>query len=198
MLTIDNKGLIANPKIRNAISPMIEHGEMPVVKGIIVHQTDSYTAQSSFSKYQQPKAEGAHFLIDKDGTIYQTASVFRQTWHIGKLKSRCYAEMRCEPAEMKAAAKWDPDGTYKRELKKGAPDRYPSNQDAIGIEIVGKAVLPENGKKPVFEDLTVEQQRSLKWLVSEIQSTLGVPMTEVFRHPTVSYKNETEAQSAQW
>src|ERR1035437_8490823 len=49
-------------------------------------------AQSALSSYNNPSANGTHFLIDKDGTIYQTASVFQQTWHVGKLRSRCRSE----------------------------------------------------------------------------------------------------------
>ena len=28
---------------------------------------------------------GAHFLIDRDGAVYQTASMHKKTWHVGKL-----------------------------------------------------------------------------------------------------------------
>jgi N-acetyl-anhydromuramyl-L-alanine amidase AmpD len=199
MLQIDEHGKVVSPKIKDAISPTIEHGDMPKVSGIIVHQTDSPTARATLNSYASPKANGAHFLIDKDGTVYQTASVYKRTYHVGKLRSRCYVEMRCTPAEMKANAKWNPDATYRRELKKSVPDRYPSNDDAIGIEIVGKAYpSKENPKNKVYEPVTARQQQSLKWLIDEISQTLKVPLTEIFRHPTVSHKEETEAGSAQW
>jgi N-acetyl-anhydromuramyl-L-alanine amidase AmpD len=199
MLVIDDKGKVINPKIKDAISPLLEHGAMPKVKGIIVHQTDSSTAASTLAKYKQPKAEGAHFLIDKDGTIYQTASVLKRTYHVGRLRSRCLAEMKCSPSELKVAKKWSPAGTNEREQKKSVPDRYPSNDDGIGIEIVGKSFpLKENPNKKVYEDLTAAQQQSLKWLITELRATLNVPLTEIFRHPTVSHKTETEAASAQW
>lgn len=199
-MLIDAKGVVSHPRIRIAISPHIERGSMPVVRGIIVHQTDSATAQSSLNSYGNPKANGAHFLIDKDGTVYQTASVLKKTNHVGKLRSRCLAEMKCEAAELKLAQKWDPDGTHKREKAKNVPDRYPSNDDSIGIEIAGKSYPPTDGKsgENVYESLTPEQTESLKWLVSEIRETLNVPLTEIYRHPIVSYKNKTEAQSASW
>lgn len=200
MLSIDDMGVISDSRIINSISPYIEHGPMPVVQGIIVHQTDSSTASSSLNSYRNPKANGAHFLIDKDGTIYQTASVTRKTYHVGKLRSRCLAEMTCEPAELKLAQKWDPNGTYRREKAKNVPNRFPSNDDSIGIEIVGKSFPPTDGEsgENVYESVTPEQNESLKWLVNEIRETLHVPLTEVFRHPVVSYKNKTEAQSASW
>ena len=199
MLEIDKEGVVSNPKILNSISPHIEHAVMPVVQGIIVHQTDSSTAQSSLSSYANPKSNGAHFLIDKDGTIYQTASVYKNTWHVGKLKSRCLAEMTCSPAELKLAQKWDVDGTHKREKVKNVPDRYPSNDDSIGIELVGKA-YPNPAKKPpkLYETVTPEQNASLKWLIGELQEALSVPLTEIYRHPVVSHKTESEAETASW
>lgn len=199
MLQIDETGKVSNPQIKNAISPMIEHGAMPAVKGIIVHQTDGYTADSSLNSYHNPKANGAHFLIDKDGTIYQTASVLRKTNHVGKLRSRCLAQMTCSPAELKIAKKWDAGGTHKRELKKDVPDRYPSNDDSLGIELVGKS-FPTADKKapPVYEAATAAQNASLKWLIGELRESLNVPLTEIYRHPTVSHKTPTEAESASW
>src|SRR5260221_2436758 len=57
--------------IKPAIAPTIERGEMKEIHGIIVHQTGGSTAQSSIDSYKNPSANGAHFLIEKDGTIYQ-------------------------------------------------------------------------------------------------------------------------------
>jgi N-acetyl-anhydromuramyl-L-alanine amidase AmpD len=198
MLEIDKEGVVSNPKILNSISPHIEHGAMPVVQGIIVHQTDASTAQSSLNSYASPKSNGAHFLIDKDGTIYQTASVYKSTWHVGKLRSRCLAETTCAPSELKLAQKWDPRGENKREQAKNVPDRYPSNHDSIGIEIVGRSHPEKGSNKRVFEAVTPEQNASLKWLVGELQGALNVPLTEIYRHPVVSHKTESEAESASW
>lgn len=201
MLIIDGQGVITDGQIRNAIAPSIEHGPMTSVQGIIVHQTGGATAQSALDSYRRSSANGAHFLIDKDGTIYQTASVYRQTWHIGKLKSRCMMESRCSPAERELNARFNPTAENRRENRKSVPDRFPSNQDSIGIELVGEA-LPRDASVPdakkAFEPVTEEQKRSLKWLVQELSVSLNISTTEVFRHPTVSRKNPTEASTAQW
>lgn len=39
-------------------------------------------------EWQNHKAKGAgtHFMIDKDGTIYQCASLYKTTWHVGARK----------------------------------------------------------------------------------------------------------------
>jgi len=88
----------------------------------------------------------------------------------------------------------------KEEMKKRYPDRYPSNADSIGIEIVGKAFPSPDPdvKDDVFEPVTDEQNASLKWLVFELTVSLGMPMKDIFRHPVVSYKNPTEAETAEW
>lgn len=199
MFIIDNNGRAVHKDIKLKINPLIEKKPMHSVKGIIVHQTGASTAQSSFTSYNAGGA-GAHFLIDKDGTIYQTASLNKQTWHVGKLKARCLAEMSCTTAELKLLQTFNPSKTHKREIAKQVPFRYPSNEDSIGIEIVGQA-LPLNEPDPdkrTYEALTKDQTVSLQWLIQQLASSLKIPLTEIFRHPTVSYKNKTEAATATW
>ena len=81
-LNIDDKGRVQHERVllktaagRETISPKIERMEMPKVNGLIIHQTQSPSVNSTLNSYAQDKANGAHFLIDKDGTIYQTASL---------------------------------------------------------------------------------------------------------------------------
>jgi len=136
---------------------------------------------------------GAHFLIDKDGTIYQVASLYKQTWHVGKLRARCLAEHRCSQADLNALRHFSPTNEHQREMQKQVPDRYPSNEDSVGIEIVGKS-----DSHGIYETLTAEQTASLSWLITELTSTFEVHMSEIFRHPVVARKNATEAQSASW
>jgi N-acetyl-anhydromuramyl-L-alanine amidase AmpD len=201
MLHIDQKGIVEDQRVVKAISPNIERGPMLSIAGLIVHQTGGASAQSSLDSYKNAGANGAHFLIDKDGTIYQTASIKKQTWHTGKLKSRCMFEARCSAAESKLNAKFSPSAENKREMKKSVPDRFPSNQDAVGIELVGEALprgaaIPE--EKKTYEAVSKPQNDSLSWLVKELSLTLRLPLTEVFRHPTVSRKNPSEASTARW
>ena len=200
MLQIDKSGSVINDLVKLEIRPNIEHAAMTKVNGIIVHQTGGSTAQSSLSSYKSAGANGAHFLIDKDGQIYQTASVYKQTWHVGKLRSRCMVELTCSAEEKKLNAKFNPGAENKREIAKPFPQRYPSNSDSLGIELVG-AALANDPKKPddlTYETVTDAQNKSLQWLVAELEMTLGIATTEVFRHPTVSRKNASEASTAKW
>jgi N-acetyl-anhydromuramyl-L-alanine amidase AmpD len=201
MLTIDKYGHISNPHIVPAICPRIERGRLLGIHGIVVHQTNSSTGAATINSYSRPKAMGAHFLIDRDGTIYQTASVFKQTCHVGRLRARCAAELRCTPVEIKALKRFKPEAEHRREMKKSPPDRFPANHDSLGIEIVGLAIVPK-GTNPdadgVYEPVNEAQNDSLRWLVRELGTTFAIPRTEIFRHSLVSFKNKTEAVSAKW
>jgi N-acetyl-anhydromuramyl-L-alanine amidase AmpD len=200
MLTIDQQGHVQHPRIKLSISNRIEHGNMSHVKGIVVHQTGSSSAQATFNSYAQAGANGAHFLINKAGTIYQCASLLKTTWHVGKLRSRCIAEHRCAPTETQKLVKMSATPRNRHEMKKHIPDRYPSNLDSIGIELVGQA-LPLNEPNPdkrTYEPVTPAQNASLKWLIRELTATLAISMSEIFRHPTVSQKNASEAATATW
>jgi len=201
MLHVNRNGYILNARVRMAARPLIEREVLHRIRGIIVHQTGGTSGASSLSSYAVKNANGAHFLIDKDGTIYQTASLFRQTWHVGRLRARCLAEYRCNPTELKALKRFSPKTEHRIEMTKDVPQRYPSNEDSLGIEIVG-AVVASKGQNPaeqgVYEAVNAQQNASLRWLIIELTSTFGIPMTEIFRHPVVSRKNPTEARSALW
>ena len=201
MLLIDQQGQVVNKYVKVQRYSSIERGPMDSISGIVVHQTDGPTAESAFNSYRA-STKGAHFLIDKDGIIYQTASIYKRANHVGKLKSRCVLESRCSPADQRLYARWNPPVMSRREHAKDAPDRFPSNADSIGIELVGQAFpLPAPGVKEEdrkYEQVTAAQNQSLKWLISELSLTLNLSPTEIFRHPVLSYKNKTEAGTAQW
>lgn len=201
MLKIDRNGYVCNGRIIPALRQAIERAPLSIVRGIIVHQTASPTREATLNSYRGAGANGAHFLIDRDGKIYQTASLFRQTWHVGLLRSRCLAEHRCPPVELAALKQFNPRAEHRREMRKSVPARYPANHDSIGIELVGGVATPK-GESPaergVFETVTSNQNDSLSWLVSALRLTFCVPLSEVFTHPTVSRKNRTEASSAKW
>lgn len=203
MLFIDKNGITDAERIVVKIFSAIERGEMNKVNGIIVHQTSASTASSTFNSYQNKDAKGAHFLIDKDGTIYQTASLYKLTWHVGLIQSRCVLTKKCEPTELKKMM--DLDASWKNhrkvsktEYKKSFPDRFPNNADSIGIEIVGLAKEVKGQKEAVYESVNDKQNESLKWLISELTDTLKVPMNEIYRHPYIGRKTESEASTAEW
>lgn len=78
-------------------------------------------------------------------------------------------------------------------------DRLRGDYNSIGIEIVGVAIKGNNpNEEPIYEEVTEEQNASLKWLVKELSVHFGFPKSEIFRHPTVARKTSTEAATAKW
>lgn len=200
-LRVDAKGHAIDPMVTLEIRTAIERAPMKAVHGIVLHQTGGSTAESALNSYKVAGANGAHFLIDKDGTIYQTASLLHRTNHVGALKSRCREERRCTPADLKALqGKTAGRSTGRVEGAKAWPDRYPGNEDAIGIEFVGAArVDPKHpAAEPVYEPVTKAQQHALDWLLPRLLEHFQVRTTEVFRHPDVSWKMPSEAASLRW
>ncbi|MBD9665802.1 hypothetical protein J2W37_006321 [Variovorax paradoxus] len=212
LVEIDANGMINHARVRNARSPEIERGRRTsAITGIVVHQTDADTSASSLNSYKRPKANGAHFLIDTDGTIYQTAAIYQRTNHVGPLKARCLVTGKCTPRDY---ANVGVDAMHRIEMRKAPGERYPSNMEAIGIEMVGRARMPVGLKPPgneaqwpleklrgkygIFDTPTAAQNQSLSWLVSVLEDSMQIAPGEVFRHPLVSRKNITEAQGADW
>lgn len=198
MTLFDPQGWAVSDRIRIDRYPGLRHGSMTIVHGIIVHQTGAATAASTLAQYKSGGANGAHFLIDKDGTIIQTASVLWKLQHVGPLKARCLAEHRCSPVEAKTLLHLGVKPAGLHELAKPVPLRYPANKDAIGIEIVGAPTSLQADGYFGYEAVTPQQNASLKWLVATLTQGLKVPVDEVFRHPMVSRKDPHEAESARW
>lgn len=196
-------GKVLSPEVTDRITSRIEKGALSKVDAIVVHQTGGATAESAFNSYKKG-GEGAHFLIDTDGTIYQTARVSQKCWHVGKIRSRCYQLQSCTADELadvkkilfarKAAYAVRVKKLHDHESEKPYPERYPTNDDSLGIELVGGADA-DSGQ---YDDATREQNTSLTWLVSTLESLLKLSDSDIYRHPQVSYKQSSEASSAKW
>lgn len=173
------------------------------INAIVVHQTGASNAEATFNSYKTA-SHGAHFLVDKTGKIYQTALLTQITYHVGKIKSLCIDIGFCTAKELKDSnAIYFKKGhsysvrlqnLHKHEIKKTYPNRYPTNEDSIGIELVGKY----DGVKKSYETVTTDQNTSLKWLVDELGKLLVLDEHDVFRHPQVSRKKPSEAETAKW
>jgi N-acetyl-anhydromuramyl-L-alanine amidase AmpD len=161
----------ANP---GAPFPLIERGRLDAVTGIVVHQTNASTAQSSFNSYSRLDKDGkapngAHFMIDKDGSITQTASLYRVTNHVGLLQSRSVLTKKCTPTEL------------------------------IASNALEKIVVKPNGRvEDIYEPVNDQQNASLAWLVQQLVERFGVSMQEIYRHPQIGRKTPTEASTAKW
>jgi len=54
------------------------------IDAIIIHHTGADDIQSTFNEFENPYSEvSAHYVIDKDGTIYQIVGDEKRAWHAG-------------------------------------------------------------------------------------------------------------------
>lgn len=177
------------------IFPKLEHGQLSDVKAIVLHRTGSSSAQSTFSHYAQ-QSLGAHYLIDTDGTIYQTAGLGKKTAHVGEIKSKCFAKTSCETAEQnllqtlqRLTGGRKKHAVHDLEKNKHYPDRYPMNEDSIGIEVVGM-YNEQTGYGPP----TDEQLESVKKLVEVLKEQFSLTNDDVYAHTLIATKDEKNTE----
>lgn len=199
MSSIDKQGMLVDHRVILRRYAGMEQGPLSRVHAIVVHQTDAPTAQHTFNSYAAG-GNGAHFLVDKSGQIYQTASINKRCFHVGRrIKSKCLAvsPSTCNSASMAKvlAMAWVQQikAIDAHERAKSYPHRYPVNSDSIGIELVGKSVDPKR-----YESVTPLQNSALQWLIGELYNHFSLTSKDVYRHPEVSYKHPGEAQTATW
>lgn len=197
-------GIVEHRRISRQIYSDIEQGEMKLIRGIIIHQTSSESAITTLFQYAVPflnHGNGAHFLINPSGLIYQTARTTQQCWHVGRIKSMCATINACSPRYQiiidrieneLTAGMISEEEAWKRvdllEQAKNTSERYPSNQDSIGIELVGAPVNKSYIAPPPI------QNDSAQWLVSELLDTFHLQVDRIYAHGFISpHKNQTEA-----
>ena len=173
------------------------------MSAIVVHQTGGATAESALQSYIAG-INGAHFLIDKDGTIYQTARIDQKCWHVGNIRSRCQEMKSCTLDDLKTinALLFKKGAAYSARIKevsrhesdKAYPERYPSNDDSLGIEIVGAY----DAQKRVYDTVNKEQNSSLAWLIEVLEAELSLKSDDVYTHGQIGYKEPSEGSTAQW
>ncbi|RDY69427.1 hypothetical protein DX912_01285 [Lysobacter soli] len=126
---VQNAGFTQNP------IPALETGNITGPLAIVLHRTVSTSAASTLSAFR--RGIGTHFLIDKDGTTYQCASLLKKTAHVGPIRARCHIEGTCSPNELATFKDWESRmKCHDHEKGKRYPTRYPMNEDSVGIEVV--------------------------------------------------------------
>ena len=198
-VTIGADGFLTDPGITRTPVAGVEHGAMPQVNGIVLHRTESSTASSTLNSWRsRTDGVGAHFLIDRDGTIHQVASVDRQAWHVGPVRSRGEVEGTITPEDQREVdaarggrAEWT--GTAARavgrlEATRPYPERYPTNGDSVGIEVVGRY----NAGTQTWDAPTPEQTASIRSLVGSLQTNFGLNDNDVYQHDVISRKTPGE------
>lgn len=183
---VDDKGYIQNTGSIFKPIAALEKGPMIGPKAIVMHRTDSSTASSTLSAFQ--RGLGTHFLIDKDGTTYQTASLLKQTAHVGPIKIRCLDDGTCRPDEAKNLMRLGPRQGHNHEKPKAYPSRYPMNEDSVGIEVVAKNL----GGDFKWEAPTAAQSKSINTLIQILKEQYELSDSDIYEHDKISRKTRGE------
>lgn len=193
--TIGADGYLTDPGITRTAIPGLEREALTDVNGIVLHRTAGSTAESTLDQWRgHTRPLGTHFLIDKDGTIHQTASLNNQTRHVGKIRSRGEVEGTITPEEQQRldAAREAPGNDYtavhRIESARAYPNRFPTNGDCIGIEVVGAY----NERTGSWDPPTPEQTASIRRLVGTLQNNYGLDDHDIYQHDAISYKTQGE------
>ncbi len=201
MLCIDKDGWINSPKIVKEHRPAIEHSAIGAINAVVLHRTGTTNAASVLEAWKTKK-EGTHFLISETGTIYQTASLKKQCWHVGKIYSKCRTASSCSEEDAKAIEKvlhmknasWGRKFKLvtRHELKKDYPERFPHNHDSLGIEVVG--ILSKASE--IYETPNHLQLDALFWLLDELVSTYSFTMKDIYAHGEIAHKDRKKSEGA--
>lgn len=198
-MAVFEKGLIVDKNVEVKLYPGIEHGALQAVTSVVLHRTNTPTGTSVLNAYKAGQKTGAHFLIEKDGTTYQTARLDQVCWHVGIMQPRCVNESSCDPTELKninALLHQKGLSFSKRainvsdnEKPKAYPLRYPANSDSIGIEVVG-SFLPGTQS---FEVPTQAQLFQTKWLTQLLVDHYSLKLlADVYAHGAIARKQPAE------
>lgn len=68
------------------------------------------------------------------------------------------------------------------------PDRYPTNRDSIGIEVVATY----NARTKTWQEPTEAQTASIQRLVGTLQQNYGLNDRDVYEHDRISFKTQGE------
>jgi hypothetical protein len=191
---IDKDGFISGVcdgiKITKEQIKELEIKEMKKVVAIVLHRTAGSSLDLGRAKTDKI---GTHFYVDKDGTIKQVASLHKYCRHIGNIKRRSTSKNETEEdKKFYKSVGWDPKKINKYESEKEYPQRYPTNLDSVGIEVVGRFFEKTN----TWEKLTEEQIISVKALHECLITIFKLNKeTDTYVHEKISYKMEGEGQT---
>ncbi|MBN1210102.1 MAG: N-acetylmuramoyl-L-alanine amidase, partial [Myxococcaceae bacterium] len=78
-------GVFKKPPVVGAPSPNFNERGGKDIDTIVLHHTASNNGKADLAHMRNPKSEvSAHYMIDRDGTIYQLVNDSKRAWHAGK------------------------------------------------------------------------------------------------------------------
>ncbi|KFE63558.1 N-acetylmuramoyl-L-alanine amidase [Hyalangium minutum] len=83
--TTPSNGTFKKPPVINAPSPNFNERGGKDIDTIVLHHTASNNGAGDLAHMRNPKSEvSAHYMVDRDGKIYQLVNDQKRAWHAGK------------------------------------------------------------------------------------------------------------------
>lgn len=146
---------------------------------IVLHYDASGTSRQCFRTLHDVRGLSIHFMVDLDGTIYQTLDVKERAWHATKSNARSIgieiANIGAYPSESPVLERW-----YTRD-ERGLYVTLPPEVGDGGIRTPGFVARPRrpdfvrgevHGQRLVQADYTAQQYSSLASLLSALHIAL--------------------------
>lgn len=165
----------------------------------VLHYDACGTSQSCFRVLQDERSLSVHFLLDLDGTIYQTLDLAEQAWHARAANPRSIgieiANVGAYPPEERATLaksyEWTEDGVHLcLSARAAASERTPFGGRPARPGLLSGAI---HGTPLVQYDFTPEQYESLAALAATLTSLF--PRIELEAPRAASERVRTEALS---
>jgi N-acetylmuramoyl-L-alanine amidase len=171
----------------------------------VVHYDVCGLSRTCFRVLQEERGLSVHFLLDIDGTIYQTLDVRETAWHATRSNPRSVG------VEIAHIGAWPPDRTAALDRWYGQDERGPFLQlpDSAGDGgvrtpgFLGRPARPErisgsiNGRQVTQYDFTDEQYESLAALIATLSRALPRIEPQVPREPDGSVRTDVLSE-AEW
>jgi peptidoglycan/xylan/chitin deacetylase (PgdA/CDA1 family) len=160
-----------------------ERGNQP--RAIVLHATRAELGPT-LSEFRRLAGASAHYVIDRDGQVYQLIPETLAAYHVSCFGSRAYCVASCPVCDT-------PEGIF----------REPYLQ-SVGIEMInlGQIVNPAGFGGMLYEDYLMSygfrfwedypeaQLESLRVLVEDIRSRWGIPYSMVIGHYRINEKTD--------
>lgn len=138
-----------------------------VVDQVVVHYDAAGTSRRAFEILHDHRGLSAHFLIDLDGTIYQTLDLKERAWHATKANSRSIGIEIANVGAVPVKNRRHIDGAYEerdgRYWLKGRDLRPARREPVVG---------PVQGQELIQYDFTPQQYEALERLLAALHRVL--------------------------
>lgn len=177
-----------------------------VVDQVVLHYDASGTSRQCFERLHDDRGLSIHFMVDVDGTIYQTLDLKEKAWHATIANSRSIgieiAQVGAYPsADTGIFEQWynsNEEGGVRLDIPEEAHPGSVKNQSFSGQPARSRLIAGEiNGQQLWQYDFTAEQYRALAHLVATLHSVFPRIALDSPRDESGEVSQDT-LSSAEW